>query len=164
MISIRAQSIIPNSWATEIDGILSRSTGYDHIVTYLGKCKEDIPCGYLPLYCSRAVAEQAMLLWMALLRKLTKQMHAFTNFNRDGLTGQECKNKTLLVVGVGNIGYEVVQIGEGLGMKVFGVDIVERHRSVSYTSIEQGLALADIIVCSMNLTDDNISYLWSQNG
>ena len=158
VISIRTQSIIPNSWATEIDGILSRSTGYDHIVTYLGKCKEDIPCGYLPLYCSRAVAEQAMLLWMALLRKLTKQMHAFTNFNRDGLTGQECKNKTLLVVGVGNIGYEVVQIGEGLGMKVFGVDIVERHRSVSYTSIEQGLALADIIVCSMNLTGDNISY------
>jgi len=158
IISIRTQSILPLSWATKVDGILTRSTGYDHIKTYIKKSKLNIPCGRLPLYCSRAVAEQTMLLWMFLLRKLKQQTIHFADFNRDGLTGQECEHKTLLVVGVGNIGYEVVRIGKGLGMKVLGVDIVEKHPSVSYVSIEEGLSKADIIVCAMNLTSDNTAY------
>jgi len=158
LISIRTQSIIPVLWATQISGILTRSSGYDHINAYLGKCKRDIVCGYLPLYCNRAVAEQTMLLWMALLRKLPQQMRNFAAFHRDGLTGSECRGKTLLVVGVGNIGYEIVQIGQGLGMEVFGVDIVRKHHSVRYVSLEEGISRADVIVCAMNLTKDNINY------
>jgi D-lactate dehydrogenase len=107
LISIRTQSIIPASWATEVSGILSRSTGYDHIELYLKKCKKSLPCGYLPLYCNRAVAEQAALLWMSLLRKLPQQMQNFAGFHRDSLTGQEVEHKSLLVVGVGNIGFEM---------------------------------------------------------
>lgn len=158
LISIRTQSIIPISWSAKISGILARSTGYDHLKTYLQECKKKIPCGFLPLYCNRAVAEQAMLLWMSLLRKLPQQIHQFTNFNRDGLTGQECAKKTLLVVGVGNIGYEIVRIGEGLDMEVLGVDIIKKYPSVPFVSIEEGIPQADIIVCAMNLTSDNIGY------
>jgi len=158
IISVRTQSVIPTSWATRVSAILTRSTGYDHVKVYLQGCNKNIPCGYLPLYCSRAVAEQAMLLWMSLLRKLPQQMKQFTNFNRDGLTGKECEQKTLLVVGVGNVGHEVVRIGRGLGMEVLGIDIVKKHSSVSYVSIEEGLPNADIIVCAMNLTSDNIDY------
>jgi D-lactate dehydrogenase len=156
LISIRTQSIIPIS--TQIAGLLTRSTGYDHIHEYLHKCQKNLPCGYLPLYCNRAVAEQTMLLWMSLLRKLPQQIRQFIDFNRDGITGRECQHKTLLVVGVGNIGYEVVQIGKGLGMTVLGVDIDEKHSSVAYVSIEKGLAQADIVVCAMNLTPDNVGY------
>ena len=158
VISIRTQSIIPVSWATKVSGILSRSTGYDHIEGYRKECGKDVPCGYLPLYCSRAVAEQAMLLWMSLLRKLPRQMHNFSRFQRDGLTGGECEHRMLLVVGVGNIGYEVVKIGQGLRMDVLGVDIVKRHSSVSYVSIGEGLPRADVIVCAMNLTSENAGY------
>ncbi|MDM8557489.1 NAD(P)-dependent oxidoreductase [Candidatus Parabeggiatoa sp. HSG14] len=158
IVSIRTQSIIPISYATKIKGLLTRSTGYDHIWKYLQKCRKDLPCGYLPKYCSRAVAEQTMLLWMSLLRKLPQQVQQFTNFNRDGLTGQECQHKTLLIVGVGHIGYEVVQIGKCLGMEVMGVDIDEKHPDVSYVSIDKGLSQADIVICAMNLTADNIGY------
>ncbi len=158
IISVRTQSIIPIAWATKVSGILSRSTGYDHIESYRRECGTDIPCGYLPLYCSRAVAEQAMLLWVSLLRKLPQQMDHFTRFHRDGLTGEECKDKTLLIVGVGNIGYEVVKIGDGLGMDVLGVDVVKRHSLVSYVLIEEGISRADVIVCAMNLTSENVGY------
>ena len=65
-----------------------------------------------------------MLLWMALLRKLPAQMQHFTSFNRDDLTGSECAGKKLLVVGVGNIGSEIVKLGLGLGMAVRGVDLI----------------------------------------
>jgi len=158
LISMRTQSVIPVAWATQLQGILSRSTGYDHLHRYWQACKVVPPCGYLPLYCSRAVAEQAMLLWMALLRKLSRQVQQFGTFHREGLTGWECQQKTLVVVGVGQIGQEVVKIGQALGMNVLGVDLVERHPEVTYVSIEEGLAQANILVSAMNLTPSNRNY------
>ncbi len=158
IISIRTQSVIPVSYASKISGLLTRSTGYDHVQEYLLKYRKTLPCGYLPLYANRAVAEQTMLLWMSLLRKLPQQIHQFSQFNRDGLTGLECQHKTLLVVGVGRIGYQVVQIGKGLGMNVLGVDLDEKHSDVVYTTIDEGLSRADIVVCAMNLTSENVGY------
>ena len=158
IISIRTQSMLPESWSNQLSAILTRSTGYDHLNRYLESIGRKIPCGYLPLYCNRAVAEQAMLLWMALLRKLPQQTGQFAAFNRDGLTGYETLGKSLIVVGVGNIGSEIVKIGQGLGMKVLGVDLIERYDFVKYTDINKVLPIADIIVCSMNLTPENRNY------
>jgi D-lactate dehydrogenase len=149
LISIRTQSIIPATWVGKVKGIISRTTGFDHLVG------QRIPCGYLPHYCSRAVAEQAILLVMALLRKLPQQTEQFPRFHRDGLTGRECVGKKLLVVGVGNIGSEVVRIGQALGMAVRRVDIIADRADVS---IDEGLPWADVIVCAMNLTRENAGY------
>jgi len=149
LISIRTQSVIPAAWHAQLDGILSRTTGYDTVSGLT------VRCGYLPLYCNRAVAEQAMLLWMALLRKLPAQMAQFGRFHRDGLTGRECAGKNLLVVGAGHIGGEIVKIGRGLGMNVRRVDLIPARAD---TGIEEGLPWADIVVCSMNLTPQNRGY------
>jgi D-lactate dehydrogenase len=157
-ISIRTQSVLPCAWAEKLSAILSRSTGYNHLQRYVEECHFRRPCGYLPLYCHRAVAEQAILLAMALMRNLPAQIAHFYEFNRDGITGLECKKKTMVVVGVGNIGYEVVRIARGLGMHVLGVDIVEKHPDVRYVTIENALPLADVIVSAMNLTSDNEGY------
>ena len=157
-ISTRTQSVIPSSWEGLLSGILTRSTGFDHIERFLSVCSKRVPAGYLPLYCSRAVAEQAMLLWMGLLRKLPQQIRNFSAFNRDGLTGSQCTGKVLLAAGVGNIGIEICRIAGSLGMRVLGVDIVHRYEEIDYIPIEEGLKRADIIVCSMNLTEDNSGY------
>jgi D-lactate dehydrogenase len=158
LISIRTQSIIPDAWASKLTGIISRSTGYDHVKSFLDGCKKPIPAGYLPRYCSRAVAEQALLLWLSLMRKLCEQTDHFRQFDRDGLTGLECEGKTLLVVGVGNIGSEVCRIGSSLGMETLGVDLVIRHPSIRYAAIDDALPKADVIVCAMNLTELNRGY------
>jgi len=158
IISIRTQSLIPKEWSRNLSGILTRSTGYNHLRQYLKNINHPFPGGYLPLYCNRAVAEQALLLWMALLRKLSQQTNKFHRFDRDGLTGKETFKKTLVVVGVGNIGSEVYKIGEGLGMKVLGVDLIEKFDFVDYTSIDKALPQADIIVCAMNLNKLNVGY------
>jgi len=158
IISVRTQSTIPVDWADSIDGIITRSTGYDHITEYRKFIQKNIPAGYLPLYCNRSVAEQALLMWLALLRKLPRQIQQFKSFNRDGITGKECEKKTLSVFGVGNIGYEIVKIGKGLNMDVLGVDIVKKYNDVTYVSKKEGILKADIIVCSMNLTKDNQKY------
>ena len=158
VISVRTQSIIPLGWASNIDAIISRSTGYDHLHRYKRETNVDVPAGNLPLYCSRAVAEQCMLLWMSLLRKLPQQVTALQQFERNFLTGGEAKGRNIAVIGIGQIGYEVVDIARGLGMNVAAVDVVERYSDIVYSSLDKALDDAEIIVCSMNLTTDNCSY------
>lgn len=121
--------------------------------------KGAIPCGYLEEYATKAVAEHAMLLAMALMRKLADQVRNFPTFNRDGIMGSECAGKHLLVIGVGRIGSEVVRLGKRMGFDVRGVDIVRNKRGVSYVPRNRGLSWADIIVLSMNLTSENRRYL-----
>jgi D-lactate dehydrogenase len=158
LLSIRTQSLIPFEWADQIDGILSRSTGYDHLLTYASSSGTRIPLGYLEEYATRAVAEHAIMLTMALMRKLPQQMRQFPSFNRDGLTGVECEGRNLLVVGVGRIGREIVSLAQGVGLVVKGVDIVPDKPEVTYVSKENGVPWADVIVNAMDLTTENRGY------
>ncbi|PKN76637.1 MAG: hydroxyacid dehydrogenase [Deltaproteobacteria bacterium HGW-Deltaproteobacteria-10] len=158
IISIRTQSVVPAIWANQIDGILSRSTGYDHLLTYLANIQRPLPCGYLEEYATRAVAEQAIMLTMTLLRKLRQQQRQFHTFGRDGLTGGECAGKNLLVVGVGRIGSEIASIAEGIGMNIKGVDIVRQHPHIDYIDKTEGIRWADVVICAMNLTKENAGY------
>ena len=152
VISIRTQSRVPLDWAPKLKGILTRSQGFDHLVSFQKEASTRVPCGYLGPYCDRAVAEHAVLATMALLRKLKSQLKNFETFNRDRLTGRECKNKRALVVGVGNIGSEIVEVIKALGMWVKGVDILKRHKDLTYVSLEKGIEWAQIIFCAMPLT------------
>ena len=137
LVSIRTQSVIPASWAGRISGILTRSTGWDHVKRFRRETGCAAPAGYLPLYCASAVAEQALLLWLGLLRKLPAQVRQLADFDRDGL---------------------IHRLGTALGMAVKGVDIVERHPEVEYVDIGTGLAQADVIACAMSLGDGNRGY------
>ncbi len=158
IISIRTQSVVPDVWADNIYGILSRSTGHDHLTAYLAKIQKPLPCGYLEEYATRAVAEQAIMLMMTLLRKFPQQMHQFSSFNRDGLTGRECAGKNLLIVGVGRIGSEIASIAGGLGINVKGVDPAVRQPLIDYIDKIEGIRWADIVICAMNLTPENTGY------
>lgn len=154
IISTRTQSQIPLDWREDLTAIITRSTGFDHVTAYLKEAEIDIPAAYLPDYAGRAVAEQAMLLWTALIRKLPEQQEAVNTFSRDGLTGKELVNKTLTVAGVGRIGSQVVDIAKGLQMNVLGVDIVpNKNLDIQYVSMAEGVAQADILVCALPLTD-----------
>lgn len=163
VISVRTQSILPTGWAPSLRGLLSRSTGYDHLLAYRDATGNACPpLGYLPLYCARAVAEQALLLWTALLRRLPAQLRQFDAFDRDHLTGHENAGRTLAIWGVGNIGRQIWRIATALDMTVLGVDPVQRHADVAYTTPEEALARADILVCAMNLTPRNRGYFTAE--
>jgi len=167
LISIRTQSCIPKSWAKEINGILARSQGYDHLLAFRREFGTDISYGYLENYCARAVAEQAILVMMALLRKLKNQISSFNDFAREGLTGLECRGRNVLVVGVGHIGSEVVDIAKGLRMNVKGHDIEQKIKNLAYVPLDEGIAWADIVFCALPLTketDGMLDYRALQKG
>ena len=151
LISTRTQSRIPHLWADTLKGVLSRTTGYDHLINFLRETK--IPCGYLQPYSSRAVAEHAIMVMLALKRHLKKQMRHFDQFNRDYLTGRQSLGKRILVVGVGNIGTEIFHMAKGLGMLVQGVDLKPAVKGLKYVSLKKGIAWADVLVCTLPLTE-----------
>lgn len=155
IISIRTQSVIPAAWAGSLQAIQTRSTGYDHLSAFQRAVPAAPPCGSLPKYCGRAVAEHAAMLWLALMRQLPRQLAQFSRFHRDGLSGQEAEGRTLLVAGAGDIGGHVAKIAAGLGMAVLASDPVQRHPHLRYVPLEEGLVAADVVVCAMNLTAAN---------
>jgi D-lactate dehydrogenase len=145
-------------WADVICAIITRSTGYDHIASYLSQTNSNILAAYLPEYAARPVAEQALMMWTALLRNLTLQRKSFETFHRDGLTGREIRNRRITVIGVGRIGGEIVDIAHGLKMKILGVDIkprseMKKQYGLKYVSIPEGLKNADVAVCALPLTE-----------
>jgi D-lactate dehydrogenase len=154
VISIRTQSMIPLAWAKGLIGILTRSAGYDHVKEFREKSRAVFSCGYLPSYCARAVAEQAIMMCLALWRNLPQQMKQFHSFSRDGIMGQECLGKNLLVVGVGRIGGECARIASALGMNVKGVDIDRREKETVYVDFKEGMAWADAVISAVPLTEE----------
>jgi D-lactate dehydrogenase len=157
VISTRTQSKFPIEWADRLSAIITRSTGYDHVSDYLNQTGARISAAYLPEYAARPVAEQALMMWTALLRNLIIQRESFETFHRDGLTGREIRNRRITVIGVGRIGGEIVDIAHGLKMKILGVDIkprteMRKQYGLKYVSLEEGLKNADVAVCALPLT------------
>ncbi|OGX37828.1 MAG: hypothetical protein A3C36_05920 [Omnitrophica WOR_2 bacterium RIFCSPHIGHO2_02_FULL_52_10] len=153
LISVRTQSRVPKEWGKRIKGILTRSRGYDHLTAFRRETGLDIPCGFLDDYCGRAAAEQAVLMMMALLRKLKKQAGNFRAFSRDGITGAQCKGRRAFVAGVGHIGAEIVDITKGLRMEVKGFDIEHKIKGLVYVPLAEGIAWADVVFCALPLTE-----------
>jgi len=160
IISIRTQSRIPDNWAVILEAIITRSTGYDHITDYLQRnsAGEKIAAAYLPDYAARAVAEHAMMLWTALLRKSQEMKTAFENFYRDSLTGREIQGRKIAVIGVGRIGSQIIDIASGLKMDYVGVDIVEREElkekyNLKYLPLLEAISRSEIIVSALPLTE-----------
>lgn len=164
IISIRTQSIIPEEWARDIRAIITRSTGYDHVLEYIEKTRAEINCAYLPDYAARAVAEHAIMMMAALLRKLPEQEESLKKFHRDGLTGSEIRNRRISIIGVGRIGSEIADTANGLRMKLTGVDIAPKNQiaekySLSYLPLEEALAIADVAICALPLTNVTLGLL-----
>ncbi|MCG8324293.1 MAG: hypothetical protein MI673_02170 [Thiotrichales bacterium] len=155
ILTTRTQSLIPQTWCEQLDAVLTRSTGFDHLQHLAG---HGVQLGYLPQYCARSVAEHAMLVWSALLKKLPAQVRQFSLFKRDGITGRELSGKKLLVIGVGNIGSEIYRLAQALGMQVHGLDIEKKFADINYVDATADVSYYDIIVSAMNLTADNAGY------
>lgn len=159
LISIRTQSLLPLAWAEKLSGVLTRSSGYDHLLAFQSASRGRVALGYLPSYCEQAVAEQALLMVLALARRFKRQIRKFRSFNRNGMTGVECAGRNLLVVGVGRIGSRVVRLARGVGMRVKGVDLVRRRASLTYVSLKEGIGWADVVVCALPFTESTRSLL-----
>lgn len=132
--------------------IATRSTGYDHIdLEYCAKKK--IQVSNVPFYGENTVAEHAFALLLALSRRLVNFQRRVdhSDFSTDGLTGFDLRNKTIGVIGAGNIGKNILRIARGFGMKRLAYDInydifLSETLEYHYVELKTLLKNSDIII------------------
>ena len=124
----------------------------------------EIPCANNGGANSWAVADQAVLLMLAIY----KQLLASDNSTREGrwaepITGQntfEMADKKVGILGIGNIGRQVAKRVQGFDAKVQYFDLyplderIAAELNVTYVSLEELFSTSDIISCHTPLTND----------
>lgn len=130
--------------------VATRSTGYDHIDLEYCKSK-GIVVSNVPAYGVHSVAEHTFALILAISQKIIPSVERAKkgDFSQDGLRGFELFGKTLGVVGTGNIGKVVAQIGVGMGMKVIAYNRHEddelKSAGVQFMDLDSVLSQSDIV-------------------
>lgn len=146
--------------------IATRSTGFDHI-DLEEAAKKDIVVSNVPTYGQNTVAEHAFALILSLSRKIFQSFEKTEkmDFDREGLEGFDLKDKTLGVIGCGNIGRHSVKIGRGFGMEVAVYDIKEdkefiRETGSTFSSdLDEVLAKSDVITLHVPYIPDATHHL-----
>ena len=137
--------------------VLLRCAGFDRVdvqaAKRLGLCVSRVSS-----YSPHAVAEHAVMLMLALNRRLLKaqqcQQHA--DFTLDGLVGRDMASLTVGVYGVGRIGQVVASIVKGFGARVLLSDPVQSSPDLGeWVSPDQLLSDSDIVSLHMPMCDTN---------
>jgi D-lactate dehydrogenase len=134
-----------------INYIAIRASGYDNIDLNAAE-RLGIKVANVPKYSPNAIAEHAVALMLFLNRKISiadKLVHQY-NFKIDRLIGFDMSNKTVGIIGTGNIGSVVSRILSGFGCNLIGFDIkknkyLENQFNLKYTSLENIYKESDII-------------------
>lgn len=132
-----------------VEMIATTSTGYDHINQSV--IDSTTICN-VPGYGQNTVAEHTFALLLAVARKLltAEQKAQRGNVIHSQLTGIDLKDKTIGVVGTGNIGSHVIKIAHGFGMNIIAYDThtntkLAKQYGFKYASFNQLLKQSDVI-------------------
>ncbi len=140
----------------DLEVIARCGVGLDNIDTSAAKAA-NIPVVHAPGLLTTAVAEQALLLMLAVSRKLVIVDRAVKEGNwaiRNGFESSELSGKRLGVVGLGAIGTRIAELGQALNMDV--VCSTRRSGELAFpkVSFDELLATSDVIQICVPLTDE----------
>lgn len=144
--------------------IALRSAGYDHIDMPAAKAR-GITVVRVPNYSPQAVAEFASALILILSRNILKgHLQGLEhNFTLDGLVGFNLYQKTIGIIGTGEIGTAFAKIMKGFGCHVFACDPVLNKTcqdlGVRYIGLEELLSVSDIVSLHCPLKADTYHLL-----
>lgn len=148
--------------------IATRSTGFDHID--LNYCKEkNIKISNVPTYGAHTVSEHTFALILAISRKLVPSIEQAKkgDFSSENLQGFDLFGKTLGIIGTGNIGKNVAEIGLSFGMKVLAFSRTVSNELVSkgvrYVTLDGLLANSDIVTLHLPHTKETEHIINMQN-
>ncbi len=139
--------------------IATRSMGYDHIDLEYCKLK-GIMVANVPKYGAHTVAEHTFALILAISRKIVPSVEQARrgDFSSTGLEGFDLSGKTLGVIGTGNIGVNVCNLGLSFGMSVLAYNRSQNpelvSKGVKYVSLDELLAGSDIITLHLPHTKE----------
>jgi phosphoglycerate dehydrogenase-like enzyme len=154
--------VVLSSWARFDDYVLARlpdlqllsigSTGLD-MVDVATATRRGVAVCHVPSYATNAVAELALGLMFAVLRKIPaadRDVRATGRLDWQAFGGGELRDKTLGVVGTGVIGRRVAHFGHCLGMDLLGADLAPsdemvREFGMRYAPLPEVFAGSDVV-------------------
>lgn len=147
---------------TKLRFLTTRSTGFDHIDTdYCSK--NNIFVANVPEYGSNTVAEHTFALILSLSRKIYQSVNQAKqlNFDHMQIRGTDLFGKTLGIIGLGKIGFNVLRIGKGFGMNLLVATrtedpMLEKTYDFRYVSIDQLLQQSDYISLHLPLSKETM--------
>jgi len=143
--------------------ITTRSAGHDHIDINECSRRGAIVCE-VPGSNANTVAEHTLALILALSRRIiaSREAKRKTRFSFEWWRGFELENKTLGVIGTGQIGRRVIRLALAFGMKVLAYDPyqqAEMAEGVRYVSLNELLRESHVISLHTPLTADTFHLL-----
>lgn len=136
-----------------------RTAGFDGLD--LEKAKTyGVKVANVPQYSPSAIAEYAVMLSLALIRKLPLSIGRVQNqnFSVENLLGREINQMTVGIIGTGHIGLTTAKVFKAFGAKVIGFDPYENEKAkevLTYESLDEVLAQSDLISLHVPLTSQN---------
>lgn len=140
-----------------IKAILLRCAGFNNVDVEHAK-KLGIKVARVPAYSPFSVAEHTLALLLCLNRKIHKAYNRVreSNFNIEGLEGFDIHQKTIGIIGFGNIGKAFAQIMSGFGGEILVYDpYAEKNANsnVKFVELDELFEKADIISLHCPLND-----------
>ena len=130
--------------------------GLDNIDTVAARTA-GIAVVHAPGRTTHAVSEHALLLMLALARRLTELDRAVKRGAwgiREGYEGLELRGKRLAVIGLGAIGRRIAELGTVLGMDVAYWSRTSRDASFALLELDELVSTADVIQICVALTPE----------
>ncbi len=121
----------------------------------------DIPVTNCPAVNQKTVAEHVFALLLSYVKNIIPEHKYVQQSNWKRLIGNDIGDKTLGVMGTGNVGKEVIKRALAFGMNIIAFDKFPDHEfssrySISYaTSVEEIYQKSDIITLHMYLDDNS---------
>lgn len=139
--------------------ICEAGTGYNNIAIEAAAEKGIRVCN-VPAYSSHRVAHTAIMLMLNLSSTMQTQIRMLGKGDRSNFTEHlmvphaELNGKTLGVIGAGNIGRQVIKVGQALDMNVLCYTRTprENEENLTFVSLEELLAKSDYISLHCPLT------------
>lgn len=156
-------AVIDKLCALGVKVLALRCAGYNNVdIKY---AKDKIKVVSVPAYSPYAVAEHAMALLLASVRRVHKAYIRTRdhNFSLNGLTGFDLHGKTVGIVGTGKIGRIFINICRGFGMNVIAYDkFPAKNNDIEYVGFDELLSRSDIISFHCPLTDETYHMIDSE--
>lgn len=153
------KEVIDKLYGYGVKLIALRCAGYNNVdIEY---CFGKIHVVHVPEYSPYAVAEHAMAMLLALVRRIHKAYNRTRefNFSLNGFTGFDLHGKTVGIIGTGKIGDVFGNICRGFGMRTVAYDPFPRENSgFEYLPLDELFEQSDIISlhCPLNAQTKHI--------
>lgn len=116
--------------------------------------KSNLPVSNIPGYSRESVAEHALALMLCAAKKIIVSDRRTRQGKYKMEMGTELKDKTLGVIGLGNIGGRVAELGKAIGMKVIAYNRTPKTvDGVEMKTLDEVLQQSDVI--SLNTTHED---------